>query len=145
MILSGMQYTYVYIYIKSNEKSILEKVLGTTITEKEYNPEKYQIMNARSPLLKVSCVCTVRQKREKNAESIVSIPSFTNGLGDRGSFPGGVIPKTQKMVLNTALINTKHYKVCIKVKVDQSRERSSTPLTSRCSRYWKGRLWVALD
>ena len=31
---------------------------------------------------------------------------FSNGPGDRGSIPGGVIPKTQKMVLDAALLNT---------------------------------------
>ena len=41
---------------------------------------------------------------------------FTNGPGDRGSIPGGVIPKTQKMVLNATLLNTQHYKVGIKGK-----------------------------
>ena len=51
---------------------------------------------------------------------------FTNGLGDRGSIPGLVIPKTQKMVLDTSLLSTQHYKVRIKGKVEQSREWSST-------------------
>ena len=50
---------------------------------------------------------------------------FANGLGDRGSIPGQVIPKTQKMVLGAALLNTQHYKVQIKRKVEQSREWSS--------------------
>ena len=50
---------------------------------------------------------------------------FSNGLGDPGSIPGRVIPKTQKMVLDAALHNTQHYKVQIKGKVEQSRERSS--------------------
>ena len=50
---------------------------------------------------------------------------FTNGPGDRGSIPGRVIPKTQKMVLYAALLNTQHYKVRIKGKVEQSRESSS--------------------
>ena len=36
---------------------------------------------------------------------------FTNGPGNRGSIPGRVIPKTQKMVLDAALLNTQHYKV----------------------------------
>ena len=36
---------------------------------------------------------------------------FTYGLGDRRSILGRVIPKTQKMVLNVALLNTQHYKV----------------------------------
>ena len=34
----------------------------------------------------------------------------TNGSGDRGSVPGHVIPKTQKMVLDASLLNTQHYK-----------------------------------
>ena len=50
---------------------------------------------------------------------------FANGPGDRGSIPGRVIPKTQKMVLDAALLNTQHYKVRIKGKVEQSREWSS--------------------
>ena len=50
---------------------------------------------------------------------------FTNGLGDQGSILGQVIPKTQKMVLDAALLNTQHYKVSIKGKVEQSREWSS--------------------
>ena len=50
---------------------------------------------------------------------------FTNGPGDRGSVPGRVIPKTQKIVLDAALLNSHYYKVRIKGKVEQSRERSS--------------------
>ena len=46
---------------------------------------------------------------------------FANGPGDLGLIPGRVIPKTLKMVLDTAL----PYKVRIKGKVEQSRERSS--------------------
>ena len=53
---------------------------------------------------------------------------FANGQGDRGSIPGRVIPKTQKMVLDAALLNTQQYKVRIKSKVEQSRERSSALL-----------------
>ena len=41
------------------------------------------------------------------------------------------------MVPDTSLLNTQQYKVGIKGKVGQSRERSSS--------YWKGSLWVALD
>ena len=50
---------------------------------------------------------------------------FANGPGDLGSIPGCVIPKTLKMVLVTSLLNTQQYKVRIKSKVEQSRERSS--------------------
>ena len=49
---------------------------------------------------------------------------FANGPGDLGSIPGRVIPKTLKMVLDTTLLNTQHYKV-FKGKVEQSWEWSS--------------------
>ena len=53
---------------------------------------------------------------------------FANGLGDLGSIQGRVIPKTQKMALDAALLNTK---VRIKGKVKQSREwNSAFPYTS---------------
>ena len=56
---------------------------------------------------------------------------FANGLGDGGSIPGRVIPKTQKMILDAALLSTQHYKVRIKGKVEQSRDWCSTlPYTS---------------
>ena len=47
---------------------------------------------------------------------------FAIGLRDQGSISGPAIPKAQKMVLDAALLNTQ---VCIKGKVDQSREWSS--------------------
>ena len=51
---------------------------------------------------------------------------FANGPGDQDSIPGWVLPKTQKMVLDTSLLNTQHYEVHIKGKLEQSSERSST-------------------
>ena len=36
---------------------------------------------------------------------------FANGPGDWDSIPGWVIPKAQKMVLDSSLLNTQHYKV----------------------------------
>ena len=54
--------------------------------------------------------------------------TFANGPRDLGSILGHVIPKTLKMALDTSLINTQQYKLRIKGKVEQSRERSSTLL-----------------
>ena len=51
---------------------------------------------------------------------------LANGRGDQGSIPGRIIPKTQKMLLDASLLNTQHYNVMIKGKVEQSRERIST-------------------
>ena len=50
---------------------------------------------------------------------------FANGLEDWGSIPVPVIPKILKMLLDATLLNTPHYKVQIKGKVEQSREWSS--------------------
>ena len=61
--------------------------------------------------------------------------NLDHGPGDQDSIPGRVIPKTQKMVLDTALLNTQHYKVRIKGKVEQSREWSSALPTPQCSSY----------
>ena len=56
---------------------------------------------------------------------------FANSPGDLGSIPSQVMPKTQKMVLDVSLLNTQHYKVRVKGKVEQSRERSiALPYTS---------------
>ena len=66
---------------------------------------------------------------------------FANGLGDLGSIPDRVIPKNLKMTLDTSLLNTQQYKVRIKGKMEQSRERSGAlPYTSV-----KGNLLVTLD
>ena len=51
---------------------------------------------------------------------------FANGPGDLSSIPGWVILKTQNMVLDAALLNTQHFKVHIKGKMEQSMELSST-------------------
>ena len=50
---------------------------------------------------------------------------FINGPGDRGSISGPVIPKTKNMELDASLLNTYHYKVWIKGKLEQSGERSN--------------------
>ena len=47
---------------------------------------------------------------------------FANGPVDRGSIPGRVIQKTQKMVIDATLLNPQHYKVRIKRKEKQSRK-----------------------
>ena len=50
---------------------------------------------------------------------------YANGLADLGSIQDRVMPKTQKMVPNSSLLNTQHYKVRIKGKEEQSEESSS--------------------
>ena len=69
---------------------------------------------------------------------------FAHGLGGRGSIPGRVIPKTQKIVLDAALLNTQHYKICIKGKKEQSRKWSSTfPYILEKGAFWSPSTKVA--
>ena len=75
----------------------------------------------------------------------LAVRVFANEPGDLGSIPGRVIPKTQKMVLDTSLLNTQHYKVRIKGKVEQSWEGVAPSPTPWCSSYRKGSLRVTLD
>ena len=49
---------------------------------------------------------------------------FANGIGNRGSIPGRVIPKTQKMLFDASLLSPLHYNVRIKGKIEQSWECS---------------------
>ena len=68
---------------------------------------------------------------------------FTNGPGDLASIPGRVIPKTLKTVLDTSLVNTQQYKVRIKGKVEQSRERSSGVVAIEKGVFWSPSTTVA--
>ena len=47
---------------------------------------------------------------------LIQIICTANGLGDLDTIPSHVIPKTLKMVSDTSLLNTQHYKVRIKGK-----------------------------
>ena len=49
------------------------------------------------------------------------------------------------MVLDASLLNTQHYEVRIKGKVEQSREGVAPSPTSWCNNYRKGSLRVTLD
>ena len=56
---------------------------------------------------------------------------LTNGLGDLGPILGHFISKSLKMAHDTSLLNTQKYKLRIKSKMKQSRERSwALPYTS---------------
>ena len=58
----------------------------------------------------------------------LAVRVFANSPGDLGSILGRVIPKTLKMELDATLLNSQHYKVRDKGKVEQSSERSSALL-----------------
>ena len=66
---------------------------------------------------------------------------IANGPRDLGSIPGRVTPKTLKIVLDTSLINTQHYKVRMMGKVEQSMGRSSTPVHLGVVAIEKGAFW----
>ena len=66
-------------------------------------------------------------------------------LSNRGSIPGRVIPKTQKMAPDTSLFSTQCYKVRINDKWSNPRKGVAPFPASRCSSCWKGSLRVPLD
>ena len=68
---------------------------------------------------------------------------FAYGPGDRGSIPGRVIPKIQKIVLGAALLGAQHYKVRIRCS-NPGKGVAPSP-TLWCSSYRKGSLRVTLD
>ena len=74
---------------------------------------------------------------------------FANGPGDLGSIPGRVIPKNLEILLDTSLLNTQQYKVLIKGKVEQSKERGSTlflhlgVVTTKKGAFWSPSITVA--
>ena len=70
-----------------------------------------------------------------NGKSGLMSRVFVNDPEDQGSVAGGVIPKTQKIVLDAALLNTQHYKISVKGKVEQYKEWSSALHTTRCCSY----------
>ena len=70
---------------------------------------------------------------------------FANGPGGIGSILGRVILKILKMVLDTSLPNTQHYKVRIKSKWSNLGKEVPPCPTSRCRGYWKEVPQVALD
>ncbi len=57
--------------------------------------------------------------RIRKPDICIMVRVFANGPGDLGSIPARVIPKTQKIVLDVSLLNTQHYKVRIKGKVEK--------------------------
>ena len=90
-----------------------------------------------------------RMKERENGKWKIKIGQvgrmFVQDPGDWGSIPGWVIPKTLKMVLDTYLLNTHHYKVRIKGKWINPGTEVAPFLTPRCSSYWKGSPRVAFN
>ena len=93
------------------------------------------IINNEPKRIKIKYLLRRKEKKMKILRELVhfdpyrdigpAVRVFANGPGDLGSIPGRVIPKTLKMELDTTLLNTQHYKVRFKGKVEQSREWSS--------------------
>ena len=70
----------------------------------------------------------------------IMVRVLANGPGDQGSIPGRVMPKTLKMVLDAALLNTQYYKVWVKIKWSNSGKGVAPFPTPWCSSYQKGSL-----
>ena len=70
---------------------------------------------------------------------------FANGLGDLGSVPGRVIPKTLKWYLIPPFLTLCIIRYVSRVKWNYPGKGVAPSLTLRCSSYWKGSLLVSLD
>ena len=76
----------------------------------------------------------------------IMVSVFANGQEDPGSIPGRVIPKTQKMALDAALLKTlSTIRYGSRVKWSNPGNGIAPFPTPRCSWYWQGSLRVALD
>ena len=63
------------------------------------------------------------------------VKEFTNGLGDQGSIPGHIIPKTKKLVLDASFITNQNNRVWIKGKWHNQGKGIASPLTPQRSSY----------
>ena len=70
---------------------------------------------------------------------------FANGLGNRGSISGRVIPKTQKWYLMPPYLTLSIITNGSKVKWSNPENGEVPSPTSWCSSYWNGSLHVTLD
>ena len=70
---------------------------------------------------------------------------FANGLGDWGSIPGLVTPKTQKWCLMQPCLTLSILRYRSRVKWSHPGKRIAPFPTLHCSSYWKGILRVPLD
>ena len=89
--------------------------------------------------------CELVQILKKSIHTCPVIGMTVRVFGNSPEDLGPVKPKTQKMVLDASLLNTHHYKVRIKGKVEQSRERSAPFPTPWCCSYRKGGFRVSLN
>ena len=64
---------------------------------------------------------------------------FTNSLGDLDSILGQIILKTQKMVLDTSLLNIYHNKVLIKSEWNKPGKEETPSPTLWCCSYCDGK------
>ena len=94
-----------------------------------------QIINTVSAKTKVTKNDKINSNSNIGKVSLKVGRVFANGPGDLGSIPGRVIPKSLKMVLDTSLLNTQQYKVCIEGKEEQSWKGVEPFSTFRCSSY----------
>ena len=102
---------------------VASRIWSIQLVEFLYNCR--QSISSYAESVSMWCIHIIVLTRLLLGETAFYFIGFANGPGDRGSILGRVILKTEKMVLDAALLNTQHYKVRIKGKVEQSRERSS--------------------
>ena len=85
--------------------------------------------------------CTV--KDAKHVQYIM-VKVFANGLGNQGSIPGWIIPKTQKMRLDAPCLTLNITRYRSRVKWSNPGKGVAPSPRPWCSSYWKGAFWLHL-
>ena len=120
-------YWYIHFYLISIIMGVLRSILFSVLLPLWYLIKnlflQITIFTQNNPLLREDRI------NSEHWQLGLAVRVFANGPGDLGSIPRRVIPKTQKMVLDAPLLNTQHYKVRIKGKVEQSWEGVAPPYT----------------
>ena len=128
MIFVDFVYSLFFAQIKHFAEDLMSSINMLLKVEKEKEKEFCRFLNISNTVIHKIEYATINWSCSKiKYKQIICVlvdRVFANGLRDLGSIPGRVIPKTLKMVLDTSLLNTWQYKVHIKGKVEQYRERS---------------------
>ena len=101
---------YIYIYVQQSPTNVSDKTDVITFYNEHSSFVRHIIPDICCSLEGLEMNITKRCKVYIGLMSRV----FTNVPGDRSSIPSRVIPKTQKMVLDDASLNTQQYMVSIK-------------------------------
>ena len=98
-------------FYKAKDTFIYTFIIDKFLHKKHIRYKSYLVWFLCLMVYQFSWVISCQSHSCRSAEVVLFNPRlvdrvFANGLGDLGSVPGRIIPKTLKMVLDTSLLNT---------------------------------------